>query len=442
MENGCRKGTILGIKKSNPISVHPTSVDEHSKGFYFLSNLDQNIACIVKTVYCFNPPGNGEKGTNNEKNVADVIKKGLEKILVHYYPYAGKLKISSAGKLIVDCGEIQGVPFVEAEAGVELQVLGDITTMPDPTTMEQLIYNVPTAKNMLELPLLSVQVTKFKCGGFTVGIALNHCMSDGIASMEFINAWAETTRGMPLKAVPYLDRSLLSSRKPPKIQFQHEEFMEMEDISSMSLLYEKEAMVYESFKFDPKKIDRLKELVTDKETIKRCTTFAALTALVWRARTSALKMKPSQKTKLLFAVDVRSKMNPPMPKQYFGNGIVLTCCMTTAGELIRKPLSYAVGLVQDTIKMVTDDYVRSTIDYVEVTRARPSLKATLLITSWTRLSFNTTDFGWGRPTQTGCLTLPEKEMVLFLSNGREMGTTVLLGLPATAMKAFHDLMQI
>ncbi|CAK9147387.1 unnamed protein product [Ilex paraguariensis] len=287
------------------------------------------------------------------------------------------------------------------------------------------------------------QVTRFKCGGFVLGMTINHCLTDGITAMGFVNSWAETARGISPSTPPFLDRSILTSRQPPNIKFPHEEFLEIKDISNMVSLYQQDQMVFKSFDFDPEKLARLKKIAMEDGVIKSCTSFTVLTALVWRARSKVLKMKPNQQTKLLFAVDGRSKLIPPLPKGYFGNGIVLTCCLCTAGELIEKPLSFAVGLVKNAIKMVTDEFIRSTIDYFEVTRARPSLTGTLLVTSWTRLAFNTADFGWGEPIQSGAVTLPEKEVVLFISSGKEKrGTTLLLGLPLTAMKAFQELMQV
>ncbi|KAH8479623.1 hypothetical protein H0E87_031527, partial [Populus deltoides] len=88
-------------------------------------------------------------------------------------------------------------------------------------------------------------------------------------------------------------------------------------------------------------------------------------------------------------------------------------------------------------------YMSSAMDYFEVTRARPSLASTLLITTWSRLSFYTADFGWGEPVLSGPVALPEKEVILFLSHGKERKSiNVLLGLPASAMKIFQELTQI
>ncbi|XP_075674864.1 omega-hydroxypalmitate O-feruloyl transferase-like [Castanea sativa] len=422
----------LSVKQGEPTLVPPA--EETEKGLYFLSNLDQNIAVIVRTIYCFKSDEIG-----NEK-AWEVIRNALEKVLVHYYPLAGRLTISSEGKLIVDCNG-EGAIFVEAEANCSMKEIGDITK-PDPETLRKLVYDIPGAKNILEVPPLVAQVTKFKCGGFVLGLCMNHCMFDGIGAMEFVNSWGETARGLPLAVPPFLNRSLLKARNPPEIEHQHQEFAEIEDKSCISDIYNDE-LVYRSFCFDPEKLDKLKMKAMENGVLDKCTTFEVLSAFVWKTRTEALGFLPDQKTKLLFAVDGRAKFNPPLPKGYFGNGIVLTNSICQAGELLEKPLSFAVGLVKNAIKMVTDSYMRSAIDYFEMTRARPSLSSTLLITTWSRLSFHTTDFGWGEPVLSGPVALPEKEVTLFLSHGKERKSiNVLMGLPASSMKIFQELVQI
>ena len=85
-----------------------------------------------------------------------VLKESLAKVLVHYYPLAGRLTISGEGKLAVDCtGE--GAVFVEAEADCAMADIGDVTE-PDPSVLGKLVYSVPGAKNILEMPLLVAQV--------------------------------------------------------------------------------------------------------------------------------------------------------------------------------------------------------------------------------------------------------------------------------------------
>jgi omega-hydroxypalmitate O-feruloyl transferase len=332
MENGSGKVFDLAVKQGQPTLVPPA--EETKKGHYFLSNLDQNIAVIVRTIYCFKSE---EKGN---EDAFGVIKDALSKVLVHYYPLAGRLTISPEMKLIVDCtGE--GAVFVEAEAECGLEEVGDITK-PDPVTLGKLVYDIPGAQNILEIPPLVAQVTKFKCGGFVLGLCMNHCMFDGIGAMEFVNAWGEIARGRPLEVLPFMDRTILKARTPPKLEYPHHEFAEIEDVSNTAELY-KEEMLYRSLCFDSEKLEQLRRKALEDGTLQKCTTFEALSALVWRARCEALNHKPDQQTKLLFAVDGRSRFDPPIPEKYFGNAIVLTNSLCSAGELVENPLSFAVS---------------------------------------------------------------------------------------------------
>ena len=231
------------------------------------------------------------------------------------------------------------------------------------------------------------------------------------------------------------------SGDPPVHTFPHHEFAEIPDVSDTAALYGAQELQYRSFCFDPDRLERVRGLTLADGALGRCTTFEALSGLVWRACTKALGLAPGQRTKLLFAVDGRRRFVPPLQRGYFGNDIVLTNALAMAGELLSAPVSRAAGLVQEAVRMVTDDYMRSAVDYFEATRARPSLASTLLITTWSRLEFHGADFGWGEPVMSGPVTLPEKEVILFLAHGKERKSiNVLLGLPATAMDAFQELM--
>ncbi|RZS08235.1 hypothetical protein BHM03_00039180 [Ensete ventricosum] len=369
----------LCVEQGEPTLVPPA--EETAKGLYFLSNLDQNIAVIVRTVYCFRSQ---EKG--NEE-AARVIKPALAKALVHYYPLAGRLAISDEGEAHRGLHRGRGgVRHYVQERGIH--------------------------------PLTSRQPLHDGWAG-----------SDGVRQLLGRNGTRPADIGAAVRR-PHRSRVSKSSCRqlpPPRVRG------------------DRRRLRYRSFCFEPEKLGLVKRRALEDGALAKCTTFEALSGLVWRARTEALRLQPGQKTKLLFAVDGRSRFDPPLPKGYFGNGIMLTGCLSTAGELLGRPLSFAVGLVQDAVKTVTDEYMRSAMDYFEATRARPSLTATLLITTWSRLSFHTTDFGWGEPVQSGPVTLPEKEVILFLSHGKERkrkSINVLLELPSSAMARLQDLMEI
>ncbi|XP_073525367.1 LOW QUALITY PROTEIN: uncharacterized protein [Phyllobates terribilis] len=421
------------VEKSEPSVVVPDS--ETPKGLYFLSNLDQNIGMVVSTLYCFKAKDKGNE------DAARVMKESLARVLVHYYPLAGRLRAGSEGKLVVEC-TAQGALFVEAQADCAMDDIANHMMDHDPTVRAKLVYDfyLDKPKSVLDIPLVMAQVTKLNCGGFILGLTLNHALLDGVGATAFVKAWGEVARGLPLKKPPFHDRTLLRARSPPRIEFSHPEFEEMPPLEE-----EEEEIERKTFTLDAKSIERLKYKAMEDGFLDRCTSFEVLTAFAWRARTTALRTRydDTKPCKLVFPVDGRPRFRPPLPEGYVGNAIVMASCECSEGELAKSPFSHAVSRVQRAIEGITDSFMRSAIDYYEVTRARPSMRSVLLVTTWARLSFYQTDFGWGDPLHSGPVGFPGKEVVMILANGGEskMSTTMLVALPAPAMNRFEQMLQ-
>ncbi|KQK08388.1 omega-hydroxypalmitate O-feruloyl transferase [Brachypodium distachyon] len=421
----------MKVTRSEPVLVHAaaaaTGADEDEE-CYYLSNLDQHVAVVMKTVHVFSP--SGDMGAASGGDPAAVLMEALRRVLVHYYPFQGSLAVNG-GRLAVR-NDRRGVPFVAADADCELEDVGDVVlaAAPEAAVQGQLVFDIEDAAT-----LLTVQVTRFRCGGFALGVAMNHCLADGVAAAEFLRSWAETARGAPLSVPPFLDRTVLRAR-PNAGLYAGQEFAEMEDVSGLAALYSSEPRVRRAFAIDAATLARLKQ-----QAGQGCSTFAALTAFVWRATAHAMRMAPEQRTKLLFAVDCRRRLDPPLPRGFFGNAVVFACCVSAAGDLLAEPLSAAARSVRDAIERTDDAFVRSAIGHVEATRARapPSMTATTLVTAWNRLGFSAADFGWGEAVRSGPAELPREEVVMFVRDARDSGgIVVLLGLPQSCMQAFQD----
>ncbi|OWM79737.1 hypothetical protein CDL15_Pgr023149 [Punica granatum] len=425
MEGLTINGGVMTIKKLPPVLVNPES--ETPGGFYFLSSLDQAIPFPMQTIYAFR---------TSSETTADVLKQSLAKVLVHYYPLTGSMTLDPAGRFIVECNK-RGVPFVEAIADGTIDMLGDLRKPNDDTT-RKLIYIDPSIKNFMEIPLLSAQVTKFKCGGFTLGIAISHSVVDGVSGMNFINSWAEIARGLTPSVIPFHDRTLLKTRVPPVPKAPYDDFVQIADVSDMESLYQKERNISKMFIFEANKLATIKKMAMADGRLQACSTFSALAAVVWQVRSKALNMKPAQLTKLRILVDLRSKFKErPLPKNYFGNLVTTNCCLTTAGELAEQPISYTVEQIRKACDLVDEDYVWSRIDYVDLYRPPLASTGTLVISSWTRMAYGCSDFGWGDPTQFGCGDLA-RELCVFQPEG-EKGVAVMMALPESAMNTFQKL---
>ncbi|CAL4915979.1 unnamed protein product [Urochloa decumbens] len=435
----------MKVAKSEPVLVHAAGDAAAAEEYYFLSNLDQNVAVLMKTVHVFT---SSSSEMPRCRSATTVIRESLSTVLRSYYPFEGALAVRPDGRVAVRNAR-RGVPFVEAVANGELLEVTDDISVPGATTAADLVYvDASSEKNPLEAPLLTVQVTAFACGGFVLGLAMNHCLADGQSAAAFLRSWSEVARGAPPSAAaPWLDRALQRARPVPTVAFAHDEFTEIEDVSGLAA---GAPCVYRSFTLDAGKLERLKiaasgggdDTAASAGAAAACSTFVALTAFVWVARTRALGMRSEQRSKLLFAVDVRRRVFPPLPDGFWGNAVVFACCISDAGDLVGGPLSAAARSVRDSIARTDDAFVRSAIDYIEVNRgARPSLTATTLVTAWNGLGLHTADFGWGEAVHSGPAELPQKEVVLILRGVRDSRSRVLVvGLPPSCMQTFQEML--
>ncbi|CAN0924724.1 Omega-hydroxypalmitate O-feruloyl transferase [Linum grandiflorum] len=435
--NGAVEKSNLTVKKWNHCLVPPAENNNlPEKGsVYFLSNVDCD-STIMRTIYCFKSDVRGNDGAGR------VIKDALAKVLVHYYPLAGRIFVTPEGKFAVNCtGE--GAVFVEAEADCALE---DVDfSRPDKVTRGKLVvYEVAGVENKVSIPL-AAQVTKFKCGGFVLGISFNHAVADGQAAVEFIISWAETARGIsPISHPPFLDRTILKARTPLHIPFHHPEFDTIEHKSATTNPFLNQPTVTEYLHFTPQMIQTLKSKATLDQNTRPPSTYEALSAFVWRTRTKALEMAPDQPTKILLIANTRDKFRPPLPQGYFGNAVKFTPALSLAADLVEGPLWYAVSKVREAIMRVNDDgYLRSAIDYYELTKAKlPRGFGMCTATSWSRLNFEATDFGWGGAILTEPVEIPTDDTVVFLAHPTEKrSVNVFFVLPVGAMKVFKELVE-
>ncbi|PQM40625.1 methanol O-anthraniloyltransferase-like [Prunus yedoensis var. nudiflora] len=86
-----------------------------------------------------------------------VIREALSRALVYYYPLAGRLREGPNRKLMVECNA-EGVLFIEANADVTLEQLGDRILPPCPV-LEEFLFNPLGSEGILGCPLLLVQVS-------------------------------------------------------------------------------------------------------------------------------------------------------------------------------------------------------------------------------------------------------------------------------------------
>ncbi|BAT88271.1 hypothetical protein VIGAN_05172800 [Vigna angularis var. angularis] len=415
-----------------------------------LSTIDSdpvlNILCQTIYVYKANLDS-----PNGQLDPAQVIKEALSKVLVYYYPLAGKIVTFDDGKLGINCNA-DGVPFLEATANCELSSLHYLEGIDVPTAQKLVINNDNPSEG--ENHALAFMVTKFLCGGFTLGMGLSHSVCDGFGASQFFRALAELACGKSEPSVkPVWERErLMGTLLKEQLQFPIDETSR-----AVSPFWPTNEISHECFNFNAKSIQRLKmELMKESVDVKESfTTVETLGAYVWRSRARALELNSDGKTMLCLAVGVRRLLNPPLPEGYYGNAFVGSYVVQTVKELDERPFSEIVKLIKESKKLPSNnEYIRNTINMLETIRQTnirvEGTCASVVLTDWRQLSLlEEVNFGWKASVNIIpvpwnmlgyvdlCLFLPPSN----LDPSMKAGVRVFVSLPKASMPKFREEME-
>ncbi|XP_074316230.1 benzyl alcohol O-benzoyltransferase-like [Silene latifolia] len=328
-----------------------------------------------------------------------VIKEALGKALVAYYPLAGRLREKGDGKLVIECNG-EGIMFVEADADVTLAQFGEPLIPPFPCT-EELQCDTSNSEAFLDYSLLLVQVTRLKCGGFILALKSNHVVADVTGLSQFMHAVAELARGAEFPSIrPVWDRHLLLARNPPRVTRVHPEYDEEMDGTDENIVSFDDVQ-RKFFFFGATEIGNIRRLLP--EHLKSSTTFEILTACIWRSRTIAMQFNPKDEVRFRFLINVRHKLNPPIPTGYYGNVVVTPVAISTTHDIISNPLEYTVELIKNVKRSITEEYVKSVVDFL-ATKGRPGFHrgaCTYYVVDLSRVGLDQWDFGWGNAVYGG-----------------------------------------
>lgn len=416
------------------------------QGYLPLSVWDQ-IGCVthIPAIYFYRP---GQHWLKSPDSIINRLESSLSKLLVHFYPVAGRLRCLEGGRLEVDCNAA-GVQLAEAESDATLSDLGDFSASQKFSHLFPLVdYEVTPFE---EHPLLYVQLTKFQCGGIALSLTMSHAVADGQSAVHFISEWARIARGEALVITPVFDRKVFEAGRdyslPPRSKsltplFQHDQYFQLLPvlIGESSNESESERKMPTStavLKLTKHQVETLKRKANNGGEISRMqfpyTRYEVIAAHTWRSACKARNLVKEQPTSLGLCVDTRKRMQPGLPKGYFGNAIVDVIASGHSGELVSQPLSYAASKIREAVLQVTNEYVHSAIEFMEnqkdISRFQDiyALKRgegvfygnpNLVAVSWLTLPLYDLDFGWGKEVYMtlgthecdgDCVIIPGKE---------------------------------
>ncbi|XP_074565778.1 hydroxycinnamoyltransferase-like [Curcuma longa] len=390
---------VINVRQS--MMVQPAEATPQRR--LWLSSLDLVMPHYhTMSVYFYRPDGSAKFFD------AAVLRDALARVLVPFYPMAGRLARGEDGRVVIDCNG-EGALFVEADAEATVDDFGDFAPTGE---QEQLVPkpNADYADGISDFPLLLLQVTHFKCGGAALGVGAQHHAVDGVSGVHLINSWSDVARGLGISVQPVIDRTLLRPRDPPNPTFTHIEYHPSPSMNSTTSAAQvpSTAAAVGIFKFTQEQLNLLKAKAPPGGSY---STYVLLAAHVWRCACIARDLPPDQMTKIYIPTDGRHRVQPPLPQGYFGNVIFTATVIAAAGEVTPPEggPSPAAKMIQKALVRMDATYLQSALDYLEM---QPNVKAlvrgphtfrcpSLNFNSWARMPIHDADFGWGRPIFMG-----------------------------------------
>ncbi|XP_061337169.1 stemmadenine O-acetyltransferase-like [Gastrolobium bilobum] len=379
--------------KSRKCIKPSTSTPPHLKTFK-LSLLDQLSPNIHGNMTLFYPYNHASESFSTK---SQLLQNSLSQTLTLFYPFAGRLKDAST----IHCND-EGAFFIEAQTETSLS---DILVNPDFDTLECFL---PTTDNetmtMSNGSMLLVRFTLFRCGGTALSISLTHKIADIAALITLLKTWTAACDGATETVVPELATG--ATLFPPR------------DIPGMSAsvnTVSSEKFTTRRFVFVASKVEELKDRVKtalDEGTMFYPSRVEVVLALIWKCALSASSSKTTSfKPSALFqAVNLRPRMDPPVPDTAVGN-FVWPFAVTVEEDshvelhelvkrmrkgmrefLDRKAEKFkeegAFGVVMETLK-----------ERGEILKKKDNTNTSVVYkcSSWCKFPLLETDFGWGKP---------------------------------------------
>jgi len=387
----------------------------------------------------------------HSNNPIEKMMNSLSKILVHYYPVAGRLSLTEDDRMEVNCNA-KGVTLLEAESTKSFGDYGDFS--PSEST-EELVPKVDYTQPIEEIPLLLLQVTRFHGGeGLALGVLISHPITDATGIIRFVNNWAKVARGEELlpHEIPFLDRTGLKfphQNSSPRVKLpEWKPVPQIEQRKRSALL----------LKLTSSQVERLKKKANEKpskERVRPYTRFEAVAAHIWRCAAKARESSENHPTFVRFSVDFRSRLNPPLPQNYFGNalakGVTPKCY---EGDIISNPLGFSAEKIREAAHAVTDEFIRSQLKASLGKGQKDHIRAffkgqghlmnvpyagnhNILLTSLTRMPVYEADFGCGKPVHFGIARSFQEDRAVIVRSPDGDGVVVTIIFQTPLMQLFR-----
>ncbi|BFG25172.1 hypothetical protein CerSpe_114460 [Prunus speciosa] len=361
------------------------------------------------------------------------LKASLSIALQHFRPLAGNITWPQhSPKPVLTYVQGDAVSLTIAESHSDFHHLSSRSNFVEAKEYHPLVPQLPISHE--EAAAVAFQVTVFPNGnGFSIGTSMHHAILDGKSSTMFVKSWAHICKhlgddpsgsDLPDQLKPFFDRRVVQDPAGLEPIFLNQ-FQNLDGPNNRSLMVTQfksppPDAVRGIFVITRPEIEAMKQLILTKmaEMIKNekqsdrphLSTFSVTCAYTCVCLAKADEKQTDNPVMMGFTVDCRSRFDPPIPANYFGNCI--GCRPVVAdrkGLLGEDGLTVVVNEISEAIKSAGSDGILNGAE-TWVPNLYPAVRSEerfLGVAGSPRFGIYDTDFGWGRPSKVEVVSIEE-----------------------------------
>ncbi|EOA16703.1 hypothetical protein CARUB_v10004904mg [Capsella rubella] len=185
-EQGQGQGPVHSIRLSTVGATRPTEIGTTHEP----TGLDLAMKLhYIKAVYIYSPE------TARDLTVRQ-LKEAMFMLFDQIAWTTGRFSRRDSGRPYIKCNDC-GTRFVEGQCNLTVE---EWLSKPDRSVDEFLVYHQPIGPELTFSPLIYVQMTRFKCGGLSLGLSWANIIGDSFSLFYAFNLWAKAIAGENIQA--------------------------------------------------------------------------------------------------------------------------------------------------------------------------------------------------------------------------------------------------
>ncbi|KAM5552432.1 hypothetical protein ABKV19_026995 [Rosa sericea] len=403
--------------------------------------------------------------TGTDSVVLAYLKTSLSLTLKHFVPLAGNLtwpQDSHTPILSYAQGDAVSLTVAESDAD-NFDHLSSNDVFLESKAYHPLVPQLEASHE--RAAAIALQITLFPGRGFAIGTAMHHAILDGKTSNSFVKSWAhacskqiengfsiESDISLPEQLKPLYDRTVIYDPTGLGLEsiylndWQNLDGPNNRSVKVWELKAPPDDSVRSIFEFTRAQIQTLRQMVLEKVSDPvhlHLSTFSLACAYTWVCLVKAQEIEAGKVSVQAFSVDCRSRLDPPVPENYFGNCMMGAMGFAEAKELLGEDgLVVAVTAISETIKGLDKNGVLKGAHELYFSKIKDLLQAEGIYSTAGshRFQIYDTNFGWGRPKKVEVVSI-DRTGAISVSDSKNGGGGIEIGvvLKKDCMEAFASL---